>query len=238
MSKHRAPVGNPLVAVGYLRMSKDDQKLSPAVQRASVEAWARAQGAHVVAWHLDDGVCSVTLVDKRPGLVAALGDLRVHGAGVLVVAKRDRLARDVVLTATIEGLVAGAGAHVVSAAGEGNGEAPADQFMRGVIDCAAQYERALIRARTKAALGALRAQGKRAGCIPYGKRLAADGVHLEPDEREQAVLARVAELHDAGLSVRGIAAQLRSEGIVGRAGPLAPTQVQRFLRALPLTEAA
>jgi len=42
---------------------------------------------------------------------------------------------------------------VVSASGEGNGDSPADAFIRTVIDGAAQYEHGLIRARTCAALG-------------------------------------------------------------------------------------
>src|SRR5208283_2155434 len=132
-------------------------------------------------WCVDQGVCSVTPIDGRPGLVAALAALREHGAGVLVVAKRDRIARDVVLTAGVERAAAQSGAAVVSAAGEGNGDAPADAFMRTVIDGAAAYERALIRARTKAALAAKTAKGERAGEIPYGYRLAADGTHLCAD---------------------------------------------------------
>ena len=47
MSK-RTRTGNPLVAVAYIRVSKDEQKLGPEAQRASVEAvgalWRAAQG--------------------------------------------------------------------------------------------------------------------------------------------------------------------------------------------------
>jgi DNA invertase Pin-like site-specific DNA recombinase len=123
-----------------------------------------------------------------------------------------------------------AGARVVSAAGEGNGDSPADGFMRTVIDGAAQYERALIRARTKAALAAKSAKGERAGELAYGFRLAADGVHVEADEAEQAVLAAVHELRAAGLSHRGIVAALASRGLVSRAGrSFGQTQVARML---------
>jgi hypothetical protein len=68
-------------------------------QRPSIEAWAAREGVSVVAWHVDAGVSSVTAIDGRPALLAALASLREHGPGVLVVAKRDRIARDVVLTA-------------------------------------------------------------------------------------------------------------------------------------------
>src|SRR5580658_6335135 len=171
MSK-RVKSGSPLVAVAYIRVSKDEQKLGPEAQRASVEAWAAREGVRLASWHVDAGVCSVTAIDERPALVAALASLREHGAGVLVVAKRDRIARDVVLTAGVERAAASAGAVVVSAAGEGNGTAPADAFMRTVIDGAAAYERALIRARTTAALAVIRARGqKTGGGVPYGFRL-------------------------------------------------------------------
>src|SRR6202142_4425719 len=229
MSK-RIRSGSPLVAVAYIRVSKDDQKLGPDAQRASIEAWAAREGVKVVAWHVDQGVCSVTAIDQRPALAAALASLREHRAGVLVVAKRDRIARDVVLTAGVERAAGSSGAVVVSAAGEGNGDAPADAFMRTVIDGAAAYERALIRARTKAALAAKTAKGERAGEIPYGYRLASDRTHLEGDGAEQAGLAAVRELRAGGLSHRAIVAELGARGLVSRAGrPFGQTQVARMV---------
>lgn len=162
--------------------------------------------------------------------MCALGELRNLGAGVLVVAKRDRLARDVYVAATIERAVAKGGARVVSADGTANGDTPADAFMRTVIDGAAAYERALIRARTKAALAAKRARGERSGEVPYGYRLGADGTSLEGDEAEQAVLTVVRELRGAGLSQRAIVAELAIRGLVSRAGrPFAKTQIARML---------
>lgn len=82
-------------AVAYLRVSTTDQHLGPEAQRKSIETWAAANGVQVVAWHADPGVSGGSDLDDRPGLVAALAELRLVGAGVLVVAKRDRLARDV-----------------------------------------------------------------------------------------------------------------------------------------------
>ena len=226
----RARPGNPLVAVAYIRASKEEQKLSPDAQRASIEAWAAREGIHVAAWHVDQGVCSVTPIEGRPALCAALASLRHHGAGILAIAKRDRVARDVVLAALVERATTAAGARLVSAAGEGNGDTPADQFMRVVVDGASQYERGLIRARTKAALAAKTAKGERVGELPYGYRLAADGVRLETDDAEQAVLAAVQELHAAGLSQRAIVAELAARGLASRAGaPFQKTQVARML---------
>ena len=224
---------SPLVAVAYIRASREEQKLSPDAQRAAIEAWAGREGVAVVAWHVDAGVCSVTEVADRPGLMGALASLREHGAGVLVVAKRDRIARDPMLTRAVEGEAIRMGAVVVSAAGEASGGmTPADVMMRGVVDLFAEYERGLICARTKAALAAKSAKGERVGGIPYGCKLAADGVRLEDDAAEQDVLRQVRELRAAGNSHRAIAVELAARGLVSRAStPFRQTQIARMLAA-------
>src|SRR5690606_20526464 len=102
-------------------------------------------------------------------------------AGLLLVTRRDRLARDVVKAAMIERLAARHGARVVSAAGEGEGDDPASSLMRRMIDAFAEYERAILKARTKAALAVKKARGERVGSIPYGKRLGSDGRTLEDE---------------------------------------------------------
>ena len=224
--------GSPALAVAYLRASTDDQRLSPDAQRASIEAWARREGVSVVSWHTDQGISSVTPAAERPALVAALEALRAHRAGVLVVAKRDRIARDVVLASTVGRAAQSNGAALVSAMGEGNGDTPADAMMRGVVDVFAAYERDMIRARTAAALAAKSVKGERVGGIPYGFKLAADGVHLEQDSAEQATVAQVRELRALGLSQRAIVSELAARGLVSRAGKcFLQTQIARMLAA-------
>lgn len=227
----RARPGDPRLAIGYLRVSTDEQKLGPEAQRAAIEAWAAREGVAVVAWHVDAGVSGGSDIDARPALVAALGALRVARAGVLAVAKRDRLARDVAVAATIEKATAAAGARVVAADGAGNGDSPADAFMRAIVDGASAYERALIRARTKAALAAKRARGERAGAVPYGFT-ADDAGRLTPCPAEQEVITAVRELRAAGLPLRAVVAELDRRGLVSRSGrPLALTQVARVVKA-------
>jgi len=217
------------VAVAYLRASTDDQKLSPEAQRAAIEAWALAQGVTVASWHVDAGVSGAADLGDRPALAHALASLRAHGAGLFVVAKRDRLARDCYVAATIDRAVEAQGARIVSADGTGNGSTPADAFMRSVLDAAAQYERGLIRSRTKAALAAKRARGERTGTVRYGYTADASGRLVECPV-EQAVMAQVRALRAAGLSQRGIIAELARAGFVGRTGkPLALLQVQNIL---------
>ncbi len=168
----------------------------------------------MVAWHIDQGVSGGSDLGDRPGLAAALADVSVAGAGVLVIAKRDRLARDLYIAATIEHAVAQGGARVACADGVANGDTPADAFMRAILDGAAAYERALIRARTKSALAAKRAKGERIGTLPFGYRLDLDGVSLVESPEEQTVIAEVAELRALGMTFRAIACVLKQSGVV------------------------
>lgn len=228
----RRPAPNALRAVAYLRVSTDEQALGPEAQRAAIEAWAARAGVAIVAWHLDQGVSGGAALDRRPALLAALDGLETTGAGLLVVAKRDRLARDVVLAAMIERLAARTGARVVSAAGEGSddGDDPSALLMRRMVDAFAEYERALIRARTRAALAVKSARGERVGQVPFGFRVAADGVALERDEGEQAALATIRALRLDGLSFERIAAELNTRGVPARGARWHKTTVVRLAR--------
>jgi DNA invertase Pin-like site-specific DNA recombinase len=90
--------------------------------------------------------------------------------------------------------------------------------MRTVIDGAAQYERALIRARTKAALGVKRARGESTGAPPYGYQLGDDGRRLIEDAREQETIGTARSLRAAGSSFRSIRRALEGRGLLSRTG--------------------
>mgnify|MGYP000849697595 FL=1 len=234
----RSPPGNERLAVAYLRVSTEDQRLGPEAQKHDCELWARQQGVGIVETFIDQGVSGGAELENRPNLLAALAALRQHGAGVLLIAKRDRLARDVAVAALIERSVKSAGARVVTADGIGNGEGPADQLVRTVIDGAA-YERAVIKGRTKAALAAKVRRGERIGQIPYGFRLKEQGprndrgfpILLEPDPQEQALLERIKAC--PGLSLRKLRALLLAEGYRNRRGKaIKVTQFQRLRHRL------
>lgn len=223
--RRTAPTASPRTAVAYLRVSTDEQHLGPDAQRAAITAWAAREGVSVVAWCCDAGVSGAAAIADRPELLAALAALREHGAGVLAVAKRDRLARDVMAAAMIDRMVVDAGARVVSAAGEGtDSDDPSAVLMRRMVDAFAEYERALIAARTRAALAVKRSRGEATSHAPFGFR-AVDGV-LVADEAEQAVIAQVRAARARGMTVRAICDELRAAGIVSRKGkPLAVSAV-------------
>jgi DNA invertase Pin-like site-specific DNA recombinase len=199
------------VAVAYLRVSTEDQRLGPEAQRDAIEKWAALEKKTIASWHTDQGVSGAAQLDKRPGLMSALSELAQRNAGLLVVAKRDRLARDILVAATIERLVERYRARIVSADGLGSQDGPEGQMIRGIMDVFAQYERAIIRARTLAALSAKRARNERLGRLPWGFRVATDGIHLEPDPDEQQAAERLRVLRAEGLSLRAVVDRMNEE---------------------------
>lgn len=175
--------------------------------------------------HVDHGVSGAAKLDARPGLLSALEAL--DAGAVLLVAKRDRLARDVMAAAMIERLVARAGASIATSNGAGDGEGPEAQLMRRMVDAFAEYERELIRARTRAALAAKRKRGEVTGEVPLG--MARAGAMLVPDAAEARALELIEALRADGLSVRAIAAELNARGVPARGAKWHPTTVARVL---------
>ncbi len=216
-TRRRRQAADPSRAVAYLRCSTERQDLSPDAQREAINAWAAASGTRLLSWHEDQGISGGAELERRPGLVAALDALRDQGAGVLVVARRDRLARDVLTDALVQRLCEREGATVVSADGVANGDRPEDQLMRSIVAAMAAYERALIGTRTRAALAVKKARGERVGGVPYGYRVGPAG-RLEADPGEQATVARARELRAEGASLREVARRLLAEGHRPRKG--------------------
>ena len=93
-------------------------------------------------------------LDRRPQLAAALAAARSAKCAVLV-SKLDRLSRDV---AFVSGLMAQRVPFIVAELGR-----DADPFMLHLYAALAEKERRLISERTKAAMAAAKARGKRLG---------------------------------------------------------------------------
>ena len=229
-SKSKKPVTDASKAVAYIRVSTEEQHLGPEAQLAAIETWAARQNIAIVAIHRDIGVSGATPIAKCPGLIAALEDLKTHGAGFMVVAKRDRLARDMMKSGMAEARAEALGARIVSAAGEGDGTDPAAKLMRTIIDAFSEYERLIIGARTAAALGAKKAKGECVGGVPYGFS-AVDG-RLVPNEDERRVIAIARELSSQGESLRGICSTFKTQGVVFRNFSWnSPAHADRLLKA-------
>lgn len=189
-----------------------DEALSCDTQEAMCHTHAVTLGIPVRSVHRDENL-SGDVVD-RPGLAAAIGDLRQ--GDVLLVYRRDRLARDGFLAELIRRQVAAARAKIVAVDGDpvaGDDVSPEAVFVRQVLDAVAELERKLIGARTRVAMRTQQRQGKRVGrYAPYGFRIdPKDATRLVPCPKEEQAVARVLELAATGLSPWKIARKMTAE---------------------------
>jgi DNA invertase Pin-like site-specific DNA recombinase len=144
----KAPCPVPLI--GYARISTEDQTALPQVQEL------RSAGCvEIVEEQASGGSRS------RPVLARVLDQLR--GGDTLVVVRIDRLARSLShLLEIIERLEA-KGAHFRSLQDPIDTASPQGKFTLQVLGAAAEFERALIRERTKAGLRSAKAEGRVGG---------------------------------------------------------------------------
>lgn len=215
-SSSLSPRGQQRAALYWL-VPDDAQAAAEAAAR--LEAFALANGYVVVARYAD----RMDDYRRRPKRQRLLARARTVAFDVLCVARFDELAHTRAEVARLVVSLGADGVVVVSAAGGRlDGREPATRFF------AAEVER--HRKRVRRAIVEKRARGERVGEIPYGHRLSADGVHLEPDPSEQAVISRVRMLAAQGHSLRSIARTVTSWGWYSRVGrPFGHVQIARML---------
>lgn len=216
-------------AIIYLRVSTDEQAesgLGIEAQLTACRSYAARMG-WTVCQIFEDSQSGGLKLEKRLILLNAMAAL---GCGdVLLVARRDRLSRgDIMTTAMIEAAVGRRKGRIISAAGEGtDSDDPANVLMRRMIDAFSEYERLIIKSRTRAALQAKRARGERTGQVPYGRRLTGEGplarksglpTGLETVPSEEEAVGLVAELRRAGASLRAIAETMNERGVPTKSG--------------------
>lgn len=205
-------------AIGYVRVSTEGQAtegVSLDAQRARIEAWALANGAELLAVHIDAGI-SGGRADNRPALQAAL-DAACKAKAALVVYSLTRLSRSTRDALAISERLDEAGADLVSLSEKIDTTSAAGRMLFRMLAVFAEFERDQIRERTSMAMRHKRARGEyTGGPAPYGWRLAGDT--LEADPREQTIIRHALELKAAGLSLRAVGARLEAEGLLPRSG--------------------
>jgi DNA invertase Pin-like site-specific DNA recombinase len=220
--------------VTYLRVSTAKQGmtgLGMEAQRTAVEGFALSGGHRIVAEFVE--VESGKKTD-RPQLEAALAACRLHRA-TLVIAKLDRLARNV---AFIANLMDG-GVEFVAC------DMPyANRLTLHLMAAMAEHEREMISQRTKAALAAAKARGVKLGNpnsaahLLAGCRAAArkgeKARQANGRGRDEALLPLLAELASEGIvSASATATALNLRGIPSPTGGIwYPQQTRRLLSRL------
>lgn len=218
-------------AIAYIRVSTTKQGrsgLGMEAQREAIARFAEAEGFEIAETFLEveTGKGSDAL-DRRPQLRAALDKARVMQCPVIV-AKLDRLSRDVAFIAT---LMTQRVPFIVAALG-----ANCDPFMLHLYAAIAEQERRVISQRTKEALAAAKARGASLGGWRGGPVVdQAKGVSTI---QKNAAAFRsdvgpvINYLHSLGFSLRRIASELDRQGIkTSRGKDWTAAAVSRVLNA-------
>lgn len=220
----------PKRATVLLRVSTSKQAASGLgvdAQLAAVRQFASQHGIKIQKIVKEEGISGGLPLEKRVGLLEALA--AVEKGELLLVAKRDRLSRDPLVSLTIENLLKKRQARVISAAGEGTeDDEPTMILLRRLTDAFAEHEKLLAGSRTKMALAEKKKKGITLGRAPFGfKRRYGKMVQ---DTEQQAVIARARELKKSGMNFYQIAKTLGAEGIRNtRGGVFQANQVAKWL---------
>lgn len=204
--------------VAYYRVSTEGQArsgLGLEAQRQAVESLCSSRGWEIIAEYTEQ---ESGKRNNRPELAKAMHRATVTGA-VLVVAKLDRLSRNVAFLAALQE----SGARFIAA------DMPeANELTVHIMAAVAQAERKAISARTKAALAAAKARGTKLGnpngaaALRRSGRGSAEGVEAvqtNADARAERLRPVVAELRLEGhTSLERLAAELNNRGIVTARG--------------------
>lgn len=205
--------------IAYYRVSTDMQIDSGAglsSQEDICNAWCLRNNTHISESFVEKAISGAAPLDKRPALFKAISAL---GKGdVLLVARLDRLSRDIYGGIVIDEAVAHQKARVISAAGEGtDSDDPASKMIRDIIRVVAGFERSITQFRIKAALAAKKARGERVGPIPFGYELG-DNKRLRPNEFEQSVVQKMIEYRQQGHSMNKVAEKINLDGFLNKQG--------------------
>lgn len=217
--------------VAYYRVSTTAQGksgLGIEAQRKAVTDFAAREGFEIIGEHVEvETGKGADALDRRPVLAAALAEARKAKAAVAV-AKLDRLSRDV---AFVAGLMAQRVPFVVAELG-----ADADPFMLHLFAALAEKERAMISARTKAALAAAKERGVQLGNPNIAEaRIKAEEIRVAgADDFARGLAPVIRAIQAQGITtLRGIARELVARKVeTRRGGAWTPVQVSDILKRL------
>ena len=188
-------------------------------------AYSARQGYVVDATFEDRAVSGGEL--DRPGLVAAINELRQ--GDILVVAARDRLARDMLVALTITAQVCAKGARVEYADGSPNDTTPEGKLFGNILAAFAAYERDRIRGRTKAGLKRKRDAGMHLGAVPIGYHRSEIDGSLIRDGNEWRHIQHIFARRGQGAKPREIADEMNINGWIVRGKLWGERTIRRIL---------
>jgi len=202
-------------AVAYLRVSTDGQaqedRFGLSVQREDIDRYAKQNNIEIIKYYIESGV-SGSKID-RPELNELLRDSESKSFNAVIVAKLDRVARDLMAQLFIEKELLKNDIEIISVAEPMRAEDATGQLFRHIIGAFAQFERARINERMTGGRLQKAKKGSYSGGRPalgYTADKNTQSLKINPDKTDTVKL--VFELRDQGLSFQSIADKLNAIG--------------------------
>ena len=199
--------------VAYIRVSTqaqaEEDKFGLEVQRQQIEDYCRENGHTILRWYVDRGESGAK---ERNILNQLLDTLTNPETEAIVIAKNDRLARDVKLFFWYKYGFLRKNIRVLSVAENYDENDFTSVIMESIVAAFAQFERDRIRDRTtagrraKASIG-----GYCGGIVPTGYTLV-NGAWVVDEERAD-IVRKIFALRESGMTLVNIAATLNDSGI-------------------------
>jgi DNA invertase Pin-like site-specific DNA recombinase len=230
MAKH----GEKTKAIAYLRTSSaanvGTDKDSDKRQRAAIEAFAKARCFELVGEFYDAAVSGADPIGERPGFKAMLDRIAGNGVRVILIESPDRFARDLTVQLTGHDFLKSLGVALIPATAPDffTEDTPTGVLIRQVLGAVAEFEKASLVARMKAARDRKKAAGEKCGGRKSHSELRPDVVALAKQlDRKR---------RKRPLSLREISAELAARGHLNEIGqPFSAISVSNMLgnRAKP-----
>ncbi len=220
MTRHSRGASAPPTALGYARVSTDEQAregVSLDAQRSRIRAYCEAKDLQLVDVLVDDGISGKTL--ERPALAELIARCERGEVRNVVVVKLDRLTRRTRdLLALVDDLFLARQIELHSVSESLDTSTPHGRFVLTLFGGLAQMERELIGERTRTALAYKRQQGQPTSHAPLGFCSNGSREQMVAVPSELEVVRRIIERWRRGGTYLGIAAQLNAEGVSTKRG--------------------
>lgn len=208
--------------IAYVRVSTDgqamDDKFGIESQKEIIAGYCEKHGMSIMDWYIDRGESGVK--ENRPQLDAILyGEVKNPPVEAVIVAKSDRMARDIKLYYYFMMLLEKRGMKLISATEEVvNDDTGLGNVYKALMLFVAEQERNNITKRTSGGRAVKSANGGYSGGrTPFGYKAENHQMVIEPEEAE--TVREIFRLKDnEGFTYQAVAEALNREGKVNRSG--------------------
>ena len=203
--------------VGYVRVSSDKQAdagMSLEVQESQIIKYAELYDIGLGEIIMDAGESAKSL--KRPGMLRLIELMDSNLCQGVLIVKLDRLTRSVKDLCYLLERYFSKDKILISVQEKIDTNSAMGRMVMNVVMSISQWEREATSERTKSVLQHKKTKGERIGNIPFGYKLAADGIHLEEDLSEQRVIDFIKTQRSTGKTLAEISVDLANEQLYSR----------------------